>query len=175
VIESDTGHPLFGLLDMAVGEVKVEAKQSTLEDWQKEARKLELQGKQEQAEAIRRTILKQTAVPWPVIGEAKVSELLLKVFREQAPGSKMKQQLYDYATCYDEPVLAAWLVEEAKFDAATNFQRLRATLARKTYIPYFAPHFKDILRQCDQHGIEQAVGERKFVVFILQTTRSMLT
>ena len=154
VIESDTGHPLFGLLDMAVGEVKVEAKQSTLEDWQKEARKLELQGKQEQAEAIRRTILKQTAVPWPVIGEAKVSELLLKVFREQAPGSKMKQQLYDYATCYDEPVLAAWLVEEAKFDAATNFQRLRATLARKTYIPYFAPHFKDILRQCDQHGIE---------------------
>lgn len=154
VIESDTGHPLFGLLDMAIGEVKVEAKQSTLEDWQKEARKLELQGKQEQAEAIRRTILKQTPVPWPVFGEAKVNELLLKVFREQAPGSKMKQQLYDYATCFDEPVLAEWLIEEAKFDAARNFQQLRATLARKTYVPYFAHHFKDILRQCDQHGIE---------------------
>ncbi|MBI3044715.1 MAG: hypothetical protein HYY78_18005 [Betaproteobacteria bacterium] len=154
VIESDTGHPLFGLLDMAIGEVKVEAKQSTLEDWQREARKLELQGKQEQAEAIRRTILKQTPVPWPVFGEAKVNELLLKVFREQAPGSKMKQQLYDYATCFDEPVLAKWLTEEAKFDAARNFQQLRATLARKTYVPYFAHHFKDILRQCDQHGIE---------------------
>lgn len=154
VIESDTGHPLFSLLDMAIGEVKVEAKQSTREDWQKEARKLELQGKQEQAEAIRRTILKQTPVPWPVIGEAKVNELLLKVFREQAPGSKMKQQLYDYATCFDEPVLAAWLAQEAKFDAARNFQQLRATLARKTYVPYFAHHFKDILRQCDQYGIE---------------------
>ena len=154
VIESDTGHPLFGLLDMAVGEVKVEAKQSTLEDWQKEARKLELQGKQEQAEAIRRTILRQTPVPWPVFGEAKVNELLLKVFREQAPGSKMKQQLYDYATCYDEPVLAEWLIQEAKFDSARNFRQLRATLARKTYVPYFAHHFKDILRQCDHHGIE---------------------
>ncbi len=154
VIESDTGHPLFGLLDLAIGDVKVEAKQSTLEDWQKEARKLELQGKQEQAEAIRRTILRQTPVPWPVIGEAKVNELLLKVFREQAPGSKMKQQLYDYATCFDEPVLVEWLVQEAKFDAAGNFQKLRATLARRTYIPYFAHHFKDILRQCDQHGIE---------------------
>lgn len=154
VIESDTGHPLFGLLDMTIGEVKVEAKQSTLEDWQKEARKLELQGKQEQAEAIRRTILKQTPVPWPVFGETKVNELLLKVFREQAPGSKMKQQLYDYATCFDEPVLADWLTQEAKFDAARNFQQLRATLARKTYVPYFAHHFKDILRQCDQHGIE---------------------
>ena len=154
VIESDTGHPLFGLLDMTIGEVKVEAKQSTLEDWQKEARKLELQGKQEQAEAIRRTILKQTPVPWPVFGEAKVNELLLKVFREQAPGSKMRQQLYDYATCFDEPVLAEWLTQEAKFDAARNFQQLRATLARKTYVPYFAHHFKDIFRQCDQHGIE---------------------
>jgi len=154
VIESDTGHPLFGLLDLAIGDVKVEAKQSTLEDWQKEARKLELQGKQEQAEAIRRTILRQTPVPWPVIGEAKVTEFLLKVFREQAPGSKMKQQLYDYATCYDEPMLAQWLIQEAKFDAAKNFQQLRATQARKTYIPYFARHFKDILRQCDQHGVE---------------------
>ncbi len=154
VIESDTGHPLFGLLDMVVGEVKVETKQSTLEDWQKEARKLELQGKQEQAEAIRRTILKQTPVPWPVMGEAKVNELLLKVFRDEAPGSKMKQQLYDYATCFDEPMLATWLVQEAKFDAARNFQLLRATLARKSYVPYFAHHFKDILRQCDQHGVE---------------------
>ena len=154
VIESDTGHPLFGLLDMAIGEVKVEAKQSTLEDWQKEARKLELQGKQEQAEAIRRTILKHTPVPWPVFAEAKVKELLLKVFREQAPGSKMKQQLYDYATCFDEPVLAELLTQEAKFDAAINFQQLRATQARKTYVRYFAHHFKDILRQCDQHGIE---------------------
>ena len=28
------------------------------------------------------------------------------------------------------------------------------TLGRKTYVQYFANHFKDILRQCDQHGIE---------------------
>ena len=154
VIESDTGHPLFGLLDMAIGQIKVEATQSTLEDWQKEARKLELQGKQEQAEAIRRTILKQTPVPWPVFGEAKINELLLKVFREQAPGSKMKQQLYEYATCFDEPVLAAWLAREAKFDGAKSFQQQRTTLGRKTYVQYFSSRFRDILRQCDQHGIE---------------------
>jgi hypothetical protein len=154
IIESDTAHPLFGLLDMAVGQVKVEAKQSTLEDWQKEARKLELQGKQEQADAIRRTILKQAPVPWPVFDAAKVRELLLKVFREQAPSSKMKQQLYEYATCFDEPMLAAYLAHEAKFDVAKSFQQQRITLGRKSYAHYFANHFKDILRQCDQHGIE---------------------
>ncbi len=155
LIESDTSHPLFGLLDLVpAGQVQVEARQSTLEDWQKEARKLELQGKQEQAEAIRRGILKQTPAPWPVFDEAKLNELLIKVFREQAPGSKHKQQLYEIAACHDEPVLAAWLVQEAKFDAAKNYSQQHLTLARKTYLPYFAHHFKDILRQCDQHGLE---------------------
>ena len=154
VIESDTGHPLFGLLDMAVGQATVEAKQSSLEDWQREARKLELQGKQEQAEAIRRTILKQVPVPWPVFDETRVNELLLKVFREQVPGGKLKQQLYEYATCFDEPVLAAWLAQEADFDAAEGFQQQRGRLGRKSYAHYYANNFKDILRQCRQHGIE---------------------
>lgn len=154
LIESDTAHPLFGLLDLNIGEVKVEAQQSSLEDWQKEARKLELQGKQEQAEAIRRTILKLAPVPWPVFDEAKVVDLLVKVFREQAPGAKMKQQLYEYATCYDEPKLADWLAREARFEQAAQFSQQRATYARKTFLPYFASHFKDILKQCERHGIE---------------------
>ena len=154
IIESDIGHPLFGLLDMASGEVKIEARQSTLDDWQKEARKLELQGKQEQAEAIRRTILKQTPAPWPVLHEAKVAELLQKVFREQTPGRKLRQQLYEFATCFDEPQLARWLVGEANFDEAKNFAHQRLTLGRSTYVPYFANQFRDILKQCGQHGIE---------------------
>jgi len=155
VLESDTGHPLFGLLDLTVaGQVKVDAQQSSMEDWQKEARKLELQGKQEQAEAIRRTILKQTPPPWPVLDESWLRETLIKVFREQAVGSKQKQQLYEYATYHDEPVLASWLVQEAKFDTAKMFSQQRATLGRKSFVPYFSHHFKEILRQCDQHGIE---------------------
>ncbi|WP_287462266.1 ankyrin repeat domain-containing protein, partial [Accumulibacter sp.] len=132
----------------------VVAQKSTLEDWQKEARKLELQGKQEQAEAIRRTILKQAPVPWPVLNGEKLVELLHKVFRERAPGAKMKQQLYEYATCHDEPQLAVWLAAEARFEQATNYTKQRATFGRKTFVPYFASHFKDILKQCEQYGIE---------------------
>lgn len=154
MIESDTGHVLFSLLDLNLGQTKFEVKQSTLEDWQKEARKLELQGKQEQAEAIRRTILKQVPVPWPVFDEGKVRELLIKVFREQSPGSKAKQQLFDYATCFDEPQLAEWLSAEVKFEEARAFDQKRLVFARKSYIPYFAKHFKDILKQCDQYGID---------------------
>jgi hypothetical protein len=154
VIESDTGHRLFELLDLSLGQVKVDAVQSSLEDWQKEARKLELQGKQEQAESIRRNILKETPVPWPVLDEPKVVDLLQKVFREQIPGNKLKQQLYEYATCFDEPQLAHWLLREAKFDQAKSFPQQRMTLGRKNYLAYFANHFKDILKQCEKHGIE---------------------
>ena len=155
VIESDVQHPLFGLLDLSVaGQVKVDAQQSTLEDWQREARKLELQGKQEQADAIRSAVLKQTPVPWPVFDEARTTELLIKVFREQAPGGKVKQQLFEIATYHDLPMLATDLADEARFDLAHGFHTQRATLSRKSYVTYFARNFKDILRQCDQHGVD---------------------
>ena len=73
LIESDTDHPLLRLLDVrrGAGEVKVEPAASSRDDWQKEARKLELQGKQEQADAIRQSILRETPVPWPVFDEAR--------------------------------------------------------------------------------------------------------
>ncbi|MBN9125316.1 MAG: hypothetical protein BGO99_13460 [Nitrosospira sp. 56-18] len=155
LIESDMGHPLFNLLNIAEeGPATIEAKRATVEDWQKEARKLELQGKQEQADAIRHSILKQTLAPWPVFDEARVRELLIKVFRERTPGGKPKQQLYEIATCHDEPVLVAWLEQETGFTAAKGFSMQRASLGRKSYINYFAGNFKEILRQCDRHGIE---------------------
>lgn len=155
VIESDTQHPLFGLLDLSVaGQIKVDARQSTLEDWQKEARKLELQGKQEQADAIRNNVLRQTPVPWPVFDEKRTTELLIKVFREQAPGGKLKQQLFEIATYHDLPTLAEDLANEARFDTAHGFRTQRPTLSRKSFVTYFARNLKDILRQSDQHGVD---------------------
>lgn len=154
LVESDITHPLFGLLELASGAAKVEAAKSSLEDWQKEARKLELQGKQEQADAIRRDILRQTPVPWPVMDEARLRELLKKTFVDKAPGGKHKQQLNEYAVCHEEPELAVHLVNDARFDAAAKYAQQLTTLGRKSWVAYFQRNFKDILRQCDQHGIE---------------------
>lgn len=156
LIESDTEHQLLRLLDVRAQQAghQVEAQASTLEEWQKEARKLALQGKDEQADAIRSMILKITPVPWPVMDEARLRDTLAKVFQQQAPGSKHKQQLYEYATCYEEPVLAAYLVHDAAFDTARGYHQQGATLGRRHYVPYFAHHFKDILKSCDKHGLE---------------------
>lgn len=156
LVESDLEHPLLRLLGLAPGDgsVTIEAQASSRDDWQREARKLELQGKQEQADAIRERILRQTPVPWPVFDEAKLRESLGKVFRDQAPGNKAKQQLLEYATCYDEPTLAEWLVADARFGNGGDFARQRTTLGRKHYVTYFSPRFKDILQACDRHGVE---------------------
>src|SRR6202030_52918 len=55
--ESDIGHPLLALLDLkeAAGAATDAVQASTKQEWALEARKLELQGKQEQARAIRET------------------------------------------------------------------------------------------------------------------------
>ena len=60
VVESDAAHALLGLLGIRCGDdlSQVDRKTSSLEEWQKEARRLEQQGKAEQAEAIRRDVLR---------------------------------------------------------------------------------------------------------------------
>lgn len=156
LIESDREHPLLGLLGLSdCGALGLEAQRSSLEDWRKEARKLELRGKQEQADAIRRTLLKQmTPPPWPVFDEAHLRGALGEVFRARVPGEKRKARLYDWAAVHDEPQLAQWLAEEAHYGPAHGFARQRVAVVRKHLAPYSATFFQEVLRQCDEHGLE---------------------
>jgi hypothetical protein len=161
LIESDTGLPLFRLLGLSVAasEAQVQTGQSSLEEWQREARKLELQGKQEQAEAIRRTILKQNPPPWPVLDEPAIRELLVKVFRQSQVGDKQKRRLHEYAAFHDEPELDSYLAKEAGFGVLhvggiRGFDEQRSALNRRYLAPYAARNFKDVLRQCDMHGVD---------------------
>ena len=154
LIESDTKHHLFDLLEVRSGEqVKVEVKSSSLEDWQKEARKLELQGKQEQADAIRSNILKQTPVPWTVFDQKTTEALCDKVFEEKAVGDKNKQQLYDIATFHSVAPLAVAL-RDYQFKQADQYFNHRETMSQKFIKPYQAKNIKDVLRQCEQYGLE---------------------
>ena len=156
LIEADTGHKLLGLLNLraAIDAVRVTAKTSSIDDWQKEARKLELQGKQEQADAIRKTILKEIPVPWQVFDEARLREGLIKVFIEKVPGSKFKHPLYEYAAAYDEPVLAEYLANTAGFKQAGNFTKERSTFGYKHLMPYYRNNLTDVLRQCEKYGVD---------------------
>ena len=66
-VEADLGHPAVELLRLkrfAQAKLTIERQDSSVEEWQREARRLELQGKADQARDIRERLLQQKSVPW---------------------------------------------------------------------------------------------------------------
>ena len=95
---------------------------SSREDWQREAHRLELQGKQEQAEAVRTTILKEIPVSWPVFDEARLRELLVKVFRERLPAISRGNSSSNMRPRTTNPCSPCGCVEEAEYAASAGFR-----------------------------------------------------
>ncbi|MBM3270818.1 MAG: AAA family ATPase [Candidatus Sericytochromatia bacterium] len=156
LIESDTGHPLLRLLGVTAGseQVQVDAQASSLEEWQREARKLELQGKLEQAEAIRKTVLRQSPVPWQVFDRSRLYEALEKVFVERVPAPRYRHLLFEFAACYGIPTLAAYLHRCVGYKPAEDIRRQFPVMGRKHFGRYDQPQFKDIIKECDRHGVD---------------------
>jgi hypothetical protein len=98
LVESDPGHPLLALLGLQAGEAVAQGvRASTREEWAQEARKLQLQGKEEQAQAIRDAFLQHKPVPWTPWSRALVEEMLPKALDPKNPSAKPRQTLFDYA------------------------------------------------------------------------------
>lgn len=156
LLESDASHPLLRLMGVAVGAdaKQVEDRASSLEDWQREARKLELQGKLEQAEAIRKNVLKQMPVPWTPFDEGKIREALAKVFVEQVPAPKFRHQLFDVAACHELPSLSSYLWHCTGYKAAQNYEREAVPIRRKYFGRYESGISKEVLKECDRHGVD---------------------
>jgi hypothetical protein len=183
IVESDTGHPLLELLGLRVGHSQLAATvASTKEEWAQEARKLELQGKDEQAAAIRETFLQGKPVPWTPWSRDLIEALVPKALDRANPSAKQKQTLLDYALWHGQQAwverlaLAGFpparsLAPEGDFgwigdSIALHVQlpawdrqqqlSLRAVSAiRQRHLQaYAAKNFKDILRLCDAHGVD---------------------
>ena len=183
IVEGDTGHPIFGLLGLQAGEAHTGATQaSTKEEWAQEARKLELQGKDEQARAIRDTFLQGKPVPWTPWSRPLIEELAPKALDPANPSSKLRQALFDYALWHGQQRwierLAATPFQPAKgLVEFGSFNMAGTTMAKRMNLPewdrleahtrrtvaaatqrhlqaYTAKNFKDILRLCDVHGVD---------------------
>lgn len=168
-IESDTGHQLLHMLGLKNPQdhLELHIKQSSLEEWQAEARKLELQGRQAQADEIRRGILKAQPVPWEICTTDKISELSAAIQNNKDTSQKPRKMLFDYALFHDEPeiikLLSAHGFDKARQiyfskDNLLNFNRSlyeqqRANLLIRDLQAYSGSNNKNILRQCELYGI----------------------
>ncbi len=195
LLESDTTHPLLQLLTLQTAEATTlaQAQTSSLQEWAQEARRLELQGKQEQADAIRQNVLKTQKPGWPVWDEAALQELLPKALQPGQISNKPRQALLDYALWHGQAWWIHQLAQSNRFEPAQQLslaiqviaghrnepmhsherydnylqrvkqQRTNATalLAKKIQLvaerqrqPYAGRAFKEVLRHCDQYGVD---------------------
>ena len=185
LVEQDSGHPLLNLLGLRLGEAAPQpVATSSQDEWAQEARKLELQGKAEQAQAIRDTFLQHKPVPWTPWSRALVEELAPKSLDPRNPSSKPRQTLFDYAIWHGQHEWVAAL-GEANFPAARalmergellgagtllpsrygfedrtgkeELMRRTVAAARRRHLqPYVGKSFKDLLRLADLHGPDHA-------------------
>ncbi|MEA2011700.1 MAG: AAA family ATPase [Verrucomicrobiota bacterium] len=103
LVESRKSHPLLNLLGLTtqINKTTATKEESSFEEWLEEARKLELQGKFEQAEEIRKKILGTQEVPWDVITDKVLAKLKQKAFDKTNYNKKAKALLCEYAALYD--------------------------------------------------------------------------
>ncbi len=169
MIESDPGHPLLALLGVRDDQAALGApvKASSREDWEREAHKLELQGKQEQAQAIRQGILKNKPVPWPVWNEAMLAPALARALDPKEVSNKLRQQVLDFALWHRQERYLLRMAHEAHWNLAHDLVRhaadgrvMRAVVAidARQLAPWTKRTFKDVLAQCDQYGVDHRNG-----------------
>jgi len=141
---------LLGLKPLDQG-LELAGQDSSLDEWRQEAHRLELQGKQEQADEIRSQILKQKSVPWEVLSGETLAALQRRAIDEGH--KKAKLTLFEYALVYyDQGRLNALI--KSGFAPARTPERGRKLLNRKSFMPYESKHPGAVLRQTDQYGVD---------------------
>lgn len=195
LVESDTSHPLLQLLTLQTAGSLTLAQpvSSSQQEWALEARRLEQQGKQEQADAIRQNVLKTKKPGWPVWDEAALQELLPKAVAASQISNKPRQALLDYALWHGQTSWIHQMAASSRFDPAVQLavamqvidgndhrpmhtyeqpghyiERLKAersgainllskkiqAVAERQRQPYAGRAFKEVLRQCEQFGVD---------------------
>ncbi len=155
LIESNTNHRLFSLLGLSTrtGDIKVASQVSTSGEWQEEAHRLELQGKTEQAEEIRRTILAQKEVPWEVMTPQSIDTLKKEALDPKHYNRKAKQLLFEYAVMHQVPELLEPLAA-LKFNPAKNAEKFRLSIENKYFQDYQGKKLTEIKKKVELYGVD---------------------
>ena len=137
----------------------MQAEKSSAEEWQREAPRLEAQGKQEQAKAIREQVLKLQPVPWTVFHDANLRALADKALAPASVSSRAKQQLFELACFHEEKLVADRLAGEGRFEPAKQYEAQRARIARRALEGFEGKNFKEVLARTEQYGVDYATPQ----------------
>lgn len=153
-VESSPRQRLFDLLgiEQAKGDFAIAEQKSSLADWRREARKLDRQGKQEQADAVRANILGIKETPWRPLDRQAVRTLAGEVL--QKGGKKKQLQLFEYAVLSRD---AARIEALGRADFRPARRPLAAgerALVDKHFIPYSLKRADAVRGLAEKYGVD---------------------
>lgn len=154
MIESNPSHKFLRLLDInQIKEVTIEAKESSREEWQKEASKLIIQGKEEQAKAIEDSILQHKVIPWKIVDNQQLMQLQDAVLVQKTANKKDIIKLLNYAIIYSDSIIIKKL-QSIGVKAANNIAKCVTIMQDEYFIDYIYKNTNAILQKVDQFGID---------------------
>lgn len=155
IVESRHEHPVVRLLQLQSfgSEVSLEQQESSIEEWQKEAHKLELQGKQEQADAIRQDILQEKPPPWPVLDRDRFLALRDEALPE--PNKKKRLLTFECALINQHYPTLNELGSVGFKPVRQPEEKSLKILYRNHYPAYEMKHIGGgVLRDVEQYGVD---------------------
>lgn len=155
LVEDDPKHPLLALLGVPFdGQLLTSGvRQASMEDWQREAHRLEAHGKLEQLEAIRSSVLRVMPTPWKPFDGKAMLELVSKALDPAGVSRKAREQLSDALIFHPDPFAAEELQALGFRDLATQ-ARLKDAACERLLAGFESKKFKGVLENTEKYGLE---------------------
>lgn len=154
ILESSKKHNILSLLDLVEikENIKIKTEISSLDDWKKEARKLEMQGKKEQADEIKKNILELKKPDWEPITYENIAGLKKKALDPNAYNKKAKDLLFMYSLLYNDQNSIDSLAK-LKYKKAEHPEFERNSINRKYYSNYNNDNVKGVEQDIKKYGV----------------------
>lgn len=155
LVEDDAAHPLLALLGIPFDDQLLAGgvRQATVEDWQREAHRLEAHGKLEQLEAIRSSVLRIMPTPWKPFDGKAMLELVPKALDPTGVSRKAREQLCDALAFHPDPFAAQELQVLGFRDLRTQGEMTIAAQHRLLE-GFESKKFKGVLENTEKYGLE---------------------
>ncbi len=156
LVENRVKHRIFDLLELRqeTGPVKVSAEESSKDDWAREARRLEKQGKREQADLIRETMLGHQPVPWKVVTPETLNDLKTEALNPNQFNKQAKLLLFEFAIISSRMGLIAKLAKLKFTRAQGNLRDALVETERKYLRDIKEKNWISLRRNIEKHGID---------------------
>ena len=155
IVEKNTTHQLYNLLNLAVisKETNLKQDESSIDDWKDEANRLAAQGKEEQAEAIRRDILKTEDVGWDILTTETLIPLKETALNPEEQNKKSKQLLFEYSMTYHCTHYIEKL-DNLNFKRAKEPEKHARAIFRTYTYDYLPGMRKTLHKKLDRYGVD---------------------